>query len=655
MSDGAAVKDATDPDESLPTRVSQGPVRWLFSVLVLAISIVCLAFVLDVTFILQISFFQEQYFGMLFGLVFAGGFLRMPAAERLTERPVPWYDYVLGATGLLVGLYISIAWPQIVMHSGFLTLDRVVVSLIGVFLVLELTRRAFGWPLVILTAIFALYATFRYMIPGAFGGRAIPWQRLFAFSFTDSESILGMIAVIVFGMVFAFLLFGRALFQAGGGAFFTNLSLSAMGRYRGGPAKVAVVASSLFGTLSGSATSSVVVTGSITIPMMIRSGYQRAAAAAVEAVASSGGALMPPVMGATAFLMAEFIAVPYYQVVIAATLPAILYYLAVFIQVDLQAGRLGLRGLKPGELPQLMAVLRRGWIFMVPLAVLIYCLFIIYLSPAKSAMVALVSVILISYLGPIRFTFRRMVEALINTGNVMIEMGILAAIAGIIVGIINLTGIGLLFSQELLSLAGGSLFILLLLTGAASIILGMSMPVTASYVILAIIAAPAIVQAGVPAMAAHLFILYFATLSFITPPVCVAVFIAATIAKSNPMYTSFVAMKLAVVAFVVPFVFVYDQALMMEGHWLRVMMEFVIACLGFLAIAIAFEGYFLARVGPALRLLLAIAGFAALVPVPEIKLAGVVACLAIIAFLTIAGRRAAARVPPEEVSVVADN
>ena len=640
----AAATQPSDPEEALPARLSPGLARWIYQGLTLAISLVCLGFVLDVTFILRVRFFQEQYFGLLYGLVFAAGFLRLPLISGQNDRPVPFYDWILAATGLAVGLFLLINWGEIILRPGFILTDRTIFATISLILILELTRRAFGWPLVILAMLFFAYGIYRSYFPGAFGGRAIPWQRVVNFVYTDTEAMMGIIASVVFGMVFAFMLFGRALFLAGGGAFFTDLSIAAMGHRRGGPAKVSVIASSIFGTLSGSASSNVVVTGAITIPMMIRSGYSRASSAAIESVSSSGGGLMPPVMGATAFLMAEFLAVPYYEVVVAALLPALLYYITLFFQIDLQAGRLGLRGLPRSEIPRALAVLKAGWIFAVPLGALIYCLFVIFLSPSKSAMVAFATVVVVSFLGPKKFTPRRLLDSLLNTGSMMVEMGILAAIAGMIVGIISLTGLGLLLSQQLLTLAGGNIFLLLLLTAVASIIMGMSMPVTASYVILAVIAAPAIVQAGIAPMAAHLFIFYFAVLSFITPPVCVAVFVAATLARAKPMAAAFVAMQLAIVAFVVPFVFVYDQALLMRGSVLTVVLEFLTVCVGFLAISVALQGHFLASVNRIMRAGLAVAGFAAVVPDPMVKLPGLAVVLALMSVAFMQGRRAEAEI-----------
>lgn len=639
MTESSAQTPPNDPEELSSNRLIKGPVLLLFQALTLAISLICLSFVLDITFILEVAFFQEQYFGLLYGLVFAAGFLRLPAYPGAADRPVPVYDYVLAAAGLAVGLYLFVNWADIVMRAGFIIPERTYLGLLTVVLILELTRRAFGWPLVFVALAFILYAIYRNVFPGAFGGRAIPWQRVVNFVYTDTEALMGIIASVVFGMVFAFLMFGRALFVAGGGTFFTDLSISAMGHRRGGPAKVSVIASSIFGTLSGSASSNVVVTGAITIPMMIRAGYHRASAAAIEAVSSSGGGLMPPVMGATAFIMAEFLAVPYQEVVVAALLPALLYYFTVFLQIDLEAGKLGLRGLAPSEIPRLVAVLKAGWFFLVPLAALIYCLFVIFLSPSKSALVALVVVVAVSFLGANRFTPRQILSTLLNTGNLMIEMGILAAIAGMIVGIISLSGLGLLFGQQLLTLAGGSAFLLLLLTAVASIIMGMSMPVTASYVILAVIAAPAIEQAGVPAMAAHLFIFYFAVLSFITPPVCVAIFVAATMARARPMQAAGRAMLLAVVAFVVPFVFVHDQALLMDAPWYMVIGEFLAACLGFLGISVALQGFLMARVSWPMRGAIGVAGLLALVPVMSVKLPALAATAALVGVIYALGRR----------------
>ncbi len=615
--------------------------RELVRVVAVLIALVALSYVLDIFISFDITFYKEQFFGLLYGLVFAGGFLVFPATKGAPRDRIALYDYVLASLGLAIGLYVFIAYPAIVLTAGIITPFKTALGAIAVLIILELTRRIFGWPLVILAAIFILYAKFNYMLPGPLGGRGKDWARLAVYLYLDTNSMLGLIAAVVFGMVFAFILFGRVLFATGGADFFTDLSMALMGRWRGGPAKVAVVASSLFGTLSGSASSNVVITGSITIPMMTRIGYRPSVAAAVESVASSGGGLMPPIMGATAFIMAEFLSVPYREVVIAALLPAVLYYVSLFLQVDLEAAKAGIRGFAGDRIPRLFAVLLRGWVFVAPLALLVYCLFVIFLSPSKSAMIATAALVVVGFARRETWlTPRRAIASLDDTGRLLIEIGVIGAVAAIVVGIVNLTGLGLVFSQILLSVSGGSLHLLLLLTAAASIVLGMSMPVTASYIILAVLAAPALVEAGVPEMAAHLFIFYFAILSFITPPVCVAVYIASAIARSKPMETAVHAMKLGIVAYVVPFVFVADAALLMEGAPANIALAFVTAVIGFIGLAIALQGYYTRAVPWFVRVPLAAAAILALVDIVEVRVAGAVAVLVLVGWQHVAAARA---------------
>ncbi len=638
QSDGPA-GDASEHEDGADAEFSRGRTlerafeRRLLQTIAVSISLVALIYILDIPTYFDIIFYREQFFGLIYGLVFAGAFIIFPAGKRAAQTKIPIYDYGLALAGLGVGGYLFVAWPQIVIMPGITTPPKIILGGITVVLILEMTRRIFGWPLVILASLFILYAKYNFLVPGVLGGRGTSWPRLFTFLYVDANSILGLIAVVVFGMVFAFILFGRTLFATGGAAFFTDLSLALMGKRRGGPAKVAVIASSLFGTLSGSASSNVVITGSITIPMMKKAGYRPAVAAAVESVASSGGGLMPPIMGATAFLMAEFLAVPYREVVVAALIPAILYYVSLFIQVDLEAAKTGLKGMAVRALPPLGRVLLGGGVFIVPLAVLIYCLFVIFMSPARSALIAIAALAVVSlFSAKNRLTPRRMLVILEDTGRLIVEIGVIGAVAGLIVGIVGLTSLGLVFSQFLLAVSGGNIY-LLLLTAVSSIILGMSMPVTASYVILAVLAAPALVEAGVSEMAAHLFIFYFAILSFITPPVCVAVYIASTIARSKPMETALQAMKLGMVAYIVPFVFVTNEALIMQGGAGQVVLASVTAVFGFVALAIALQGYFRDRVAPALRIVLGAAGFLSLTTVLAVQAAGVVIIVACLAWL----------------------
>ena len=578
----------------------------LVSLLAVCVTLACIVYVVNVPTYFDRPVFREQFFGLIYGLLFASGFLLFPAGRGSRQR-VPWYDLVLAAAGLAAGLNVAVMWPELVAAPGLITPDRVFFGVVAVLVVLELTRRAFGWPLVILVALFIFYARFSYLFPGILQGRGSTWSRLATFLYLDTGSMLGLVALVMFGTVFAFMLFGAALFATGGGSFFTDLSLALMGGRRGGPAKVGVIGSALFGTLSGSASSNVVITGSITIPMMKRLGYRPAVAAAVEAVASTGGSLMPPVMGATAFVMAEFLSVPYREVALAALVPAILYYLMLFIYVDLEAGKLGLKGLPPEQIPRLGGVLARGWPYFAPLAILIACLFYFFISPDLSALIGTVAVLALGLASARRPSWHDLGKAVIDTGRMMVEVGVIGAAAGLIIGTINLTGLGLLFSQILISASGGHLWLLLVLTALASVVLGMGMPVTASYIILAVLAAPALVEAGVSPMAAHMFILYFAMLSFLTPPVCVAVYIAATIAGSRPMETAAESIKMGVVAYLVPFLFVADDALLLAGTSFENVVAAVTGMLGFAVLAVAMQGYFTGPLGAPVRLVLALA------------------------------------------------
>jgi len=653
MTESDATSAQSSEEEIERGRVLTGWSLRLAQFLCVLITLAGLAFVLDLFFYFDIALYREQFFGLLYGLCFSAGFLLFPGRKSDARRRVPIYDYLLAALGLTVGLYVLIAWPAIVLTLGIITSTKVALGAIAILLILELTRRIFGWPLVILAAIFILYAHFNYLLPGALGGRGVSWERLTVSLYLDTGSMLGRIAGVIFAMVFAFILFGRLLFATGGAAFFTDLSLALMGRRRGGPAKVSVIASGLFGTLSGSASSNVVITGQITIPLMKRTGYRASVAAAVESVASSGGSLMPPIMGATAFLIADFIRIPYREIVAAALLPALLYYISLFLQVDLEAAKAGLKGDRTGAMPKLVRVLGLGWAFIVPLGVLIYCLFVVFISPAKSALIAAAVLLGVALLHGLALRLltgkkdaipvRAILGTVESTGRLLVEIGVIGAVAGLVIGVVSLTSLGQTFSQILLSVSDGNLWLLLILTAFASIILGMSMPITASYVILAVLAAPALKSAGVTDIAAHLFIFYFALMSFITPPVCVAVYIAAAIARAKPLETAVHAMKLGVVAYIVPFIFVTNEALLLKGPLWEIVFVGVSCIIGFWGLAIALQGHLYDRLATWLRLLIGLGGIATLTNPVAPKLSGMVLVTLCILGLFFLARRSAGR------------
>src|SRR5690606_9250849 len=358
--------------------------------------------------------------------------------------------------------------------------------------------------------------------------------------YLDSHGMLGLPLAVSATVVLAYIFFGQVLFDSGGGTFFTDVATSVMGRFRGGPAKMAVAGSSLFGTISGSAVSNLLMTGTVTIPMMIRTGFRPPFAAAVEAVASTGGQLMPPVMGVTAFIIAEFLSIPYTSVVYAALIPALLYYTVLFIQVDLEAAREGFTGLPKDHIPPLGGVLRKGWPFLIPLGVLIHTLFVLNWSAGRAAIAGAFAGLIIFFLGEAarQGRWRALVRLLEATGKSLIEMGAITAAAGFVIGVLQLTGIGFRLSMGLTAAAGGNVFLLLLLTALASVVLGMGMPTPAVYILLAVLVAPALVDLGIDPLSAHLFVFYFGLMSMITPPICLAAFTAATVARTDLMQTA---------------------------------------------------------------------------------------------------------------------
>jgi len=581
--------DTNQPDKYRQLPGIQGII---VNIMLSALPVIGILYILDVAGYAGKTFYSEQYFGLMFTLAFTAGFLILPATKGASRSRLPWYDLVFALLALSAGSYIVFFYPSIIYSLGIIEPERVVLGTIMILVSIELCRRLFGWPLVVLCIGVLLYARFNYVIPGQMGGPGISSERLATSLYLYPTAILGIPARIVFTIVLAFILFGQVMFATGGGRAVTNLALATVGRYRGGPAKVAVIASSMFGTLSGSAAANVLTTGQVTIPMMKNTGYKPRVAAAIEAVASSGGLLMPPIMGAAAFLMAEFLGISYGKVVVAALVPAVLYYLAIFIHVDLEARKNGISGIPPHLLPQFRGVLSSGWTFIIPFAVLIYCLFIINLTPARSALYSTACFFVVSALRKeTRLTFGSIRTCLENTGRFTLEMSIVVAIAGIIIGVVGLTGAGVSLSQVLIDLSSGSTAVLLVLAAVASIILGMGMPITATYIVVAVLIAPALVQLNIEPIAAHLFVLYFGVLSFVTPPVCVAVYPAAMLANSDVMRTGLTAVKLGIVAYIVPFLFVYNSGLLLKGNPGEIALAIITTAVGFSFLAVAIQGY----------------------------------------------------------------
>jgi TRAP transporter 4TM/12TM fusion protein len=558
---------------------------------------------------------QEQYLGIILILVLGTIFLSVPARARRAAAGPAWYDLVLLLLSVVIGAYLIVFYPRIVNEIGELTADKVTFGAIAIVLVMEASRRVTGWVLVMIAAAFILYAHYSYLFPGILYAKGISWSKIAVHLFIDPNSLLGIPLTIVATTVVAFILFGQVLYATGGGDFFTELAVALMGRLRGGAAKISVLSSALFGTISGSPVANVVVDGAITIPMMVRSGYKPHVAGAVESVASNGGQLMPPVMGAAAFVMAEFLALPYAQVAMAAAIPAFLYYLALFVQVDLEAGKAGISRIPRQQIPSVIAVLRKGWIFIVPMALIIYILFVMNLSAPKAGFYAAgIAVAVTLVRKETRGNLKKLPAILEDSGRAMLEAAIICALAGIVIGALTLTGLAFIFTLFVERLGPENLTVILAMTGVVALILGMGMPTTAVYVIVGLTLAPAIAKLGIIPIAAHLFVFYWAMLSMITPPICIAAYAGAAIAGASPMRTGYACMRLGIIGYLVPFIFVLDPLLLFQGPLPLVLLALVTASLGTIAIGMSMVGYFVRPLGWIPRIAMTLAGFGLLIP-----------------------------------------
>ena len=593
-----------------------GPPKMLVGGFLFALTILGSLWALEVHNTLSWAFFKEQYLALFLSLAMVSVFLGIKARKKEPGDRVPWYDWLLAGCALLVCGYVVVMYPTIAYRLGILSPERWLLGGLAILLILEATRRLVGWSLVSLAVVFILYAKFAYLFLGLLYAKGSSWERIAAYLYLDASGLFGFPLAVAASMVVAFIFFGQALYAVGGDKFLTDLALCAMGRYRGGPAKVSVVSSALFGTVSGSAVANVVVDGPITIPMMRRTGYPAHMAAAIEAVASTGGQVMPPVMGVAAFLIAEYLSIPYGEVALAAAIPACLYYLALFTQVDLEAAKRGLTGLPREQLPKFRSVMRRGWVFLVPLLVLTYTLMIDNWEAGKAGMAAVISTFLVGVLQKeTRPTFRGFLTSIEETGRTMLDLVAITALAGLVIGALQLSGMSFKLSLMLVTVAAGNALLLLALTAIVCIILGMGMPTTIIYVMLAVLVGPALTQLGLIPLAAHLFIFYFGMMSMITPPVCMATYAAAAIARTDFWQTGWTGMRLGIVAYIVPFVFAFHPALLFKGTIEEIAMAAATAAVGVVFLGIGAAGYLFRPLGWAKRALIGLAGLL-LIPSP---------------------------------------
>lgn len=459
--------------------------------------------------------------------------------------------------------------------------------------VMEGVRRRAGWMLFTIVALFLFYALFADKIPGRLIGKELSPVRLVQYIGFDPSAVFSTPLAVGTIIVLLFVFFGQLLFAAGGGAFFTDLAMAATGRSRGGSAKISIFGSALFGSISGSAVSNVVTTGVVTIPLMQRGGYSKTDSGAIEAVASTGGQLTPPIMGAAAFLMAEFLEISYLTVAGAALIPAVLYYFSVFLQVDLIAGRDSIEASDDDALT-VMEVLREGWHFVLPFGVLLGALFTMRVDPEDAALLASLAIVVVGfgrgYRGT-KLTLETLGNVFVDTGTSMINLILVVAAAGFVIGVLNITGLGFALTLVLVDVVGSNTILLLLMSAVICVILGMGMPTSGVYVLLAALVAPSLVQAGIEPLAAHLFILYFGMMSMMTPPVALAAFAAATITNANPLTTGLAAMRIGWAAFIIPFTFVAVPALLFSGTWLDILGAVVLAIAGIGSVTAGIVGY----------------------------------------------------------------
>jgi len=507
------------------------------------------------------------------------------------------------------GYFLVIFNSPLRMSTGtpFAPIGMTFAAIAGTALIMEMTRRVAGLALVIIAMLFVAYVFAGPYLPSFLGYPGLSIQRFFSQVYTDI-GVLGPTTAVSSTYIILFIIFAAFLQASKVGDYFVNFAFAVAGRSRGGPAKVSIFASGLMGMINGTSAGNVVSTGSLTIPLMKKVGYSKKTAGAVEAAASTGGQIMPPIMGAGAFIMAEITGIPYTDIAIAAVIPAILYFASVYFMVDLEAAKTGMRGMRKDELPKLGLLLRQVYLF-IPILILVVALFLGY-SVIRAGTLSTIAAAVVSWLSPNKMGLRGMLKALELAGIMSIQIIVVCACAGVIVGVIALTGVGARFSSMLLSLADASQLLALVFAMLISIILGMGMPTTAAYAVAASVVAPGLIQLGIDPLTAHFFVFYFAVVSAITPPVALASFAAAGISGANPMQTSMASFKIGLAAFIVPFMFFYNEALLMNDSIPAIAQALITASAGVYLLSAGVQGWFMnARASWLIRLLLTVAAF----------------------------------------------
>lgn len=536
---------------------------------------------------------ETSYYYSLLALYGSLTFLIFPATKASLKEKIPFYDVLFFFLCLGVCAYFA-AQALKIIEKGWEFVAPPLPTIFGLtlwFLLLEAVRRVAGSILMGTCLFFSFYPVFAHLMPGFLEGRDFSLLATARYHAMSVESILGIPMKVVGSLLIGFMIFGVTLQFTGGGKFFINFALALWGKSRGGPAKVAVISSALFGTMSGSVISNVVSTGSMTIPTMKRTGYPAYYAGAIEACASTGGALMPPVMGTAAFIMASFLSIPYWKICLAALIPSLLYFWGLFLQADGYAARAGLKGLEEKDLPSLSFTFKEGWFYLLALFLLVYFLLYLKVEAWAPFYASLLLLCLAMTKKETRLSWPKFKQLLIGTGKFLSELVALLGGIGLVIGALSMTGVAHSFSRELVSFAGGNIILLLLIGAITSFILGMGMTAAACYIFLAIVLAPALTAGGLNPLAVHLFVMYWGLVSFITPPVALGAITAASIAQADPMKTGLQAMKLGAVIYFIPFFFVFNPALILQAPLEEIILALVTALSGVFLISGGLEGY----------------------------------------------------------------
>lgn len=589
-------------------RTLKGRTEMVATILAIATMCFALLYVFRVFNFFGLTVMPVAYNGMISGLVLSLTLWRLPALKGAMGK-IPWYDWLLTAFVVVPAVYVFLFYRRRVVGSMLASPLEIAFAVMMIIAVLETTRRSVGMGVVYMTVVFPIYALFANYMPWLLHGPSSSVARTAGYLFLFNDGMFGSTVEAISTTVIVYMLFGQLLFMSGAGKFYMDIAMSIFGRFTGGAAKSAVVASGLFGTISGSAMSNVATVGIITIPLMKKVGYKPNFAAAVEAVASTGGAVMPPVMGTVAFIMADYLDIPYSKVAIAAALPAVLYYLAVFIQVHLEANKLGLASVAKSELPSFIETLRLGWVSLIPMLTLILLLMILRMDAVEAVGYAMLSSLLVSaFKKETRFTPAKIAEAFQKTSESLVYVFPICVGAGLLIGSVGLTGLGVRISQMLITLSGNNVVALALLAALVCFIMGTGLAMIPTYILMAVLVAPSLISMGLNPIAVHLFILYWSVLAIITPPVAGAAFAAAAIADSDPMASGWIACRLGIIAFVIPFMFIFNPSVILQGTLPEILIGTVLSIIFTFALATGVEGFLFSRTNLAQRGLLLAGG-----------------------------------------------